>query len=548
MEYARFSPGTITEATASEQDRLVTADISDENVALDYHRVFTSGIDTSDFERNGGPVLFAHQQDNPPVALTTRIWKAGPILRATMKFAPAEVYPFADTVYKLIRFGALNATSISWFPTEYKPARDRSRPDGLDFISCKLIEYSIVPCPANPNALITARDAGIDVRPIREWAARVLDGVTMSEIRSLALSAHRQLAPTIHQGASMPQPTRAEGGANWKCGASRNLPLSEEGAWDGPAAEKSVFEACGFDGDKPDLGKARKAFLAYDAANPKERGSYKLPFAKVVEGRLVAMASGIRAAASRLPQTDIPDNVKDSARAVIDHYEGQMSSSNGGRAAIKFSKRDMQKIAELAWHLHGLNDLTHRVEGEEEGEGDTDSKNPEFMHKVLQAAAEALKNMHEEETQEMLDEHAKGQRGEATGSPRALHGSFFRAKLSKDDKDKAEAIYAHCARSHRLLRSHIDHFKDEDLGDEDNRALMMDSAEGVHDHCVASARCVREFIDGQAPPTADNLEPIAGRAAPKPAQTPAPKPAEKTADDRKREAATLRAKSLIHDV
>ena len=77
---------------------------------------------------------------------------------------------------------------------------------------------------------------------------------------------------------------------------------------------------------------------------------------------------------------------------------------------------------------------------------------------------------------------------------------------------------------------------------------MMDSAEGVHDHCVASARCVREFIDGQAPPTADNLEPIVGRAAPKPAQTPAPKPAEKTADDRKREAATLRAKSLIHDV
>ena len=540
----RYATGQISDV-GLEADRAIEAIINSEIVALDGHIVRTAGIDTSDYEVNS-QLLFAHDQESLPVGRGTRVWKDATLLRGRFQFATADEYPFADTVYKMIRGQYLQSVSMSWFPIEYRSLKDRKNPDGLEFIRSKLLEVSVVPVPSNPQALITARDAGIDVRPIREWAARVLDGVTMSEIRSLALSAHRQLAPTIHQGVSMPHPVRS--GDNWKCGASRNLPLSEEGAWDGPAAEKSVFEACGFDGDKPDLGKARKAFLAYDAANPKERGSYKLPFAKVVEGRLVAMASGIRAAASRLPQTDIPDNVKDSARAVIDHYEGQMSSSNGGRAAIKFSKRDMQKIAELAWHLHGLNDLTHRVEGEEEGEGDTDSKNPEFMHKVLQAAADALKNMHEEETQEMLEEHAKGQRGEATGSPRALRGSLSRAKLSKDDKEKAEAVYAHCARSHRLLRSHIDNFKDEDLGDADNRALMMDSAEGVHDHCVASARCVREFIDGQAPPTADNLEPIVGRAAPKPAQTPAPKPAEKTADDRKREAATLRAKSLIHDV
>ena len=60
--------------------------------------------------------------------------------------------------------------------------------------------------------------------------------------------------------------------SEWKCGAARDLPLDKEGAWDGPAAEASIFEHAG--GDDFDPAVARKGFLAYDASAPKLRGFY----------------------------------------------------------------------------------------------------------------------------------------------------------------------------------------------------------------------------------------------------------------------------------
>ena len=85
-----------------------------------------------------------------------------------------------------------------------------------------------------------------------------------------------------------------------------------------------MLDAAGFNGDSPDPAKAKRGFLAYDHHNPKLKGSYKLPFADLVGGDLKAYKSGIDAAASRLPDTDIPDDVKTKVRAVIDSYEKRM--------------------------------------------------------------------------------------------------------------------------------------------------------------------------------------------------------------------------------
>jgi hypothetical protein len=116
--------------------------------------------------------------------------------------------------------------------------------------------------------------------------------------------------------------------ANWTVGANRNLPLDEESSWDGSAAKSSVWEWAGFNGDSPQPDKAKQAFLIYDASIEKQKGAYSLPFARYADGKLTALASGIRAAASRLPQMDGPsDAVKAEARAVIEAYEKKFSSS-----------------------------------------------------------------------------------------------------------------------------------------------------------------------------------------------------------------------------
>ena len=112
--------------------------------------------------------------------------------------------------------------------------------------------------------------------------------------------------------------------AEWIVGAAEDLPIDAEGSWDGPAAAERMLDDAGFNGTSPDPAKARRGFLAYDHHNPKLKGSYKLPFADLKDGKLTALKSGIDAAASRLPDTDIPDDVKTKARAVIDKYEARM--------------------------------------------------------------------------------------------------------------------------------------------------------------------------------------------------------------------------------
>src|SRR5208283_1995932 len=145
-----LAEGMISDA-GTENARSVTAILSDESVALDMHVIKTAGIDTTDYMKN--PVVpFAHNTNAPPVAKMTSVEKRGPLLIGTMEFATADQYEFADTVYRLIRGRFLNAVSISWFPTKYERAKNRDRPDGVNFLECKLLECSIVPVPANSNA------------------------------------------------------------------------------------------------------------------------------------------------------------------------------------------------------------------------------------------------------------------------------------------------------------------------------------------------------------------------------------------------------------
>jgi len=161
--------------------------------------------------------------------------------------------------------------------------------------------------------------------------------------------------------------------------------------------KRAFFEHCDFDGDKPNTSYARKAFLFYDAAEPTKRESYKEPFAKVVDGRLTAVAAGVRAAASRLTQTDVPDDAQKKARAVIDHYEGKMSGKSGKPRTkqIVLGKNGKPKIkglyecAELAQVLSHLGYIHKQCEWEAEVEQDA-SKLPGMLASILTDVAGAL--------------------------------------------------------------------------------------------------------------------------------------------------------------
>jgi hypothetical protein len=79
-----------------------------------------------------------------------------------VKFATAEEYPFADTVYKLYLGGYLKATSVGFQDLEREPITDKDgKQVGWRFKKQELYELSAVPVPANPNALIMAVQKGV---------------------------------------------------------------------------------------------------------------------------------------------------------------------------------------------------------------------------------------------------------------------------------------------------------------------------------------------------------------------------------------------------
>lgn len=105
---------------------------------------------------------------------------------------------------------------------------------------------------------------------------------------------------------------------NLKATSYGNLPLNKERSWDSSAAIKRVKSWAGAE-EKPNA-KFRRAFFWYDSAEPDLFGSYKLPFADVIDGTLTAIWRGCTAAMGALKGArggvNIPD---DDRRPVYNH-------------------------------------------------------------------------------------------------------------------------------------------------------------------------------------------------------------------------------------
>ncbi len=357
--------------------------------------------------------LFGHDSSSIECVIgkAVNVGAVGGKLVGEIEFAEASVNPRADMCFKMVKAGLLNAVSVGFLPIDFSFSVDKERRGGMDFKRQELLEISIVPIPANANALVTARSMGIDTAPMKEWAGKIVDADGSVIVPKNFLEATFRAAKTPravrNKYLSGTAPLHQKASESWKVGGARDLPVDDSSAaWDGPAAAAGIFSSAGFDGDSPDSAAARRGFLIYDSANPKLKGSYKLPFARMVGGSLKAVASGIRAAASRLPQTDAPASVLDDARKVLDAYETKMGSSkpdDSGKTLDMLGKRGMPAVAALAWLLDRLSDIEDSVEAEAAQEGD-DSKIPDRLQAAVAALGQILVDMTAEEVAELASD------------------------------------------------------------------------------------------------------------------------------------------------
>jgi HK97 family phage prohead protease len=154
---------------ADDGTRTVRFILSDASVDRMGDSISAAGWELDAYRRNP-VVLWAHDSSQPPIGKMTSVFISGDRLIGDARFAPPEVYEFADQIYRLITAGYIKAGSVGFVPLDYEFS-DR-RQGGIDFKSQELLEFSIVPVPANANALIEARG----YRGHREPTMRELGG------------------------------------------------------------------------------------------------------------------------------------------------------------------------------------------------------------------------------------------------------------------------------------------------------------------------------------------------------------------------------------
>lgn len=124
---------------------------------IDRYQTRLVGWDLTHFKKN--PVIpFGHDYSGLPIGRAVAIEEIGGDLLVDIEFAPRETYQFADDVYRMVRDGYLNATSVGFIPGTVIYMEDE---EILEMRNNQLLEVSVVTVPANPEALKLSMVRGI---------------------------------------------------------------------------------------------------------------------------------------------------------------------------------------------------------------------------------------------------------------------------------------------------------------------------------------------------------------------------------------------------
>lgn len=151
--------------------------ISDESVDRHGDIVRVKGWDLTHYKKNP-VILLAHSHSNLPIGKSIRIIKRlkEKQLVSIGEYPSAQLYQHANDVFRLAACGYINASSVGFMPKEWEPIDEEQPWLGYDITKQELWEYSIVPVPANPNALINAANAlPGGVAFVKRWAEETLD-------------------------------------------------------------------------------------------------------------------------------------------------------------------------------------------------------------------------------------------------------------------------------------------------------------------------------------------------------------------------------------
>ena len=119
---------------------------------------------------------FNHNRDIEFATVDGVQWKNGKLI-GRLKLAPEGTSARIDEIRKLIKCGVLRGVSAEFKPLESVPLKS----GGTHFLRQELIAVSICSIPANPNALLQAKAAGVSTATIREIMREQTKNATLAE-------------------------------------------------------------------------------------------------------------------------------------------------------------------------------------------------------------------------------------------------------------------------------------------------------------------------------------------------------------------------------
>jgi len=168
--YKYFDPSMgCTIKVPEAQNGNIVFTISTGAVDRDNDTIDPTGWNLKNYKKNP-VIMWGHDYSMPPIGRSPKIGVKDGELVASAKFVSKEIYPFAGMIEEMIREDFLKSTSVGFRGEETMWNEKRG---GFDFKKQELMEFSVVGIPSNPEAIVQAKHAGIDINPMVEWAEKV---------------------------------------------------------------------------------------------------------------------------------------------------------------------------------------------------------------------------------------------------------------------------------------------------------------------------------------------------------------------------------------
>lgn len=185
----------------SPEDQALLCLMTNETLDHSNDSVKLPGVDSSLFPKNG-PVLDCHDSSKPPVAVSGRPFISGDNLLAIARFPKPGISANSDQIKAAALARLLRGVSIGFIPKKWSFSKDPSRPMGVDFSEIRLIEFSLVSIPCNPDCYVLGSVASNQSAP--SDASKNVD--CRREARVLAARARALIAAIDNE----PAPTREQ--------------------------------------------------------------------------------------------------------------------------------------------------------------------------------------------------------------------------------------------------------------------------------------------------------------------------------------------------